>query len=171
MKTSNRSIIKTIAVILMSAFIGTALQSCSGESIVFLQINENNILYALDNDNYEATATGYFVKDGKLIDRLDILDDVTAANLTYRVVGIADRAFVNVPCQMVSIGINVKVIGSGAFSGCSDIATVVINGTSVPLIHDDSFDKNTYENAILMVPNGCSIEGTPWQSFSHISRY
>lgn len=170
MKTSI-AIIKTIAVILMSAFIGIALQSCAGESLVYLQINENNVLYALDNDKCEATATGYFVKDGNLINRLDIPDEVTPVNEAYRVVGIADRAFVNVPCQMVSIGVNVKVVGSGAFSGCSDIAAVVINGTSAPLIHEDSFDKSAYENAILMVPNDCSIEGTPWQSFSHISRY
>lgn len=170
MKTSN-AIVKAIAAILMSAFVGIALQSCAGESLVYLQINKHGILYTLDNDNREATASGYNVKDDSSLNHLDILDEVTPVNEAYRVVGIADRAFVNLPCQMVSIGVNVKVIGSGAFSGCSDIAAVVINGASAPLIHEDSFDKNTYESAMLMVPDGCSIEGTPWQSFSHISRY
>ena len=55
----------------------------------------------------------------------------------------------------MSIGSSVTSIEEYAFSGCSNLTTVISLNTTPPEIYYNTFDKFTYNKATLQVPIGC----------------
>ena len=81
-----------------------------------------------------------------------------------------------VSLEEITIPASVDVLASGAFKGCSNLKTIIIKQTKPCYLNDirgynDCFDSNIYENAVLVVPMGCSSvykTSDNWSKFKHI---
>jgi len=162
MKTN--SVVATVVAILVIIL----LQACAGESLTITSTTVDNITYFLDNEKAEATATGYVIKDGSVNKRLLLPNEIEAVNTHFTVTSVSDGAFINGPWESVEICSSIKSLGSKAFAGCNGIEAVTLYGTIAPTINDDTFDKETYQNAILVIRRDCNIEGSHWLNFTNI---
>lgn len=77
--------------------------------------------------------------------KLTIPDTITVNGVDYRVVSVAEETFKdNEKITKVTIGKNVKIIGSGAFENCKALKTVTFKKTSkVKTIAEEAFGKCT----------------------------
>lgn len=96
--------------------------------------------------------------------------DIADIELHEGVEVIADKAFGSNKCTELMLPSSIKIINSNAFG--SWYLTKVVTEAKVPgLLVDDGFWSDTYEKAILIVPEGCvetyrKAEG--WKQFKHI---
>lgn len=159
------SVIKTFVV---SAIV-FAMHSCAGETLIISGTVADGVSYTFDNDTKEAIATGYVVVDGGLLTKIYLPDELTSANNKYRVTAVEGMAFVGASaCETVEIGANVRTIGAKAFSGCTAIKVVKINGLLTPVLSENVFEPEVYTSATLFVPDGCDISSTNWCKFNNI---
>lgn len=158
---------------LISAFLGMmlafVLSSCAGESITYTGKQQDGVSYSFDNDKSEAIATGYYVEDGKVVTDIVLPEYVEAGKEQFKVVGIADRAFVGGPFVSLTLGGNVRSIGNQAFADCNDIRTVRLHGERLPLLPENAFEQTVYDNARLIVSSGVDVKGTGWEKFANVS--
>lgn len=158
---------------LISAFMGImlafVLSSCAGESITYTGTQQDGVSYSFDNDKSEAIATGYYVKDGKVVTDIVLPEYVEAGKEQFKVVGIADRAFVGGPFVSLTVCGNVRSIGNQAFADCNDIRTVRLQGERLPLLPENAFEQTVYDNARLIVNSGVDVKGTGWEKFANVS--
>lgn len=145
--------------------------SCASEELktYFTSKNQDGVSYSLDNDKFEATAYGYYVKDGIIIKEIVLPAEVEAGSDKFNVVAVADRAFADGPWVSVTIGKNVRTLGYGAFVDCNDIKTVKLEGTQLPLLPENAFEQTVYDNAKLIVSDGVDVTGTGWEKFVNVS--
>jgi len=96
----------------------------------------------------------------------------TNLSLASGTVGIADNAFENCTgLKSITFPSSIKYIGQYAFRNCTGIQYVYSNITAPSSINSDAFDLNTYNNAILKVPNGKTYTYTNtsgWNNFRNI---
>ncbi len=155
----------------LTIMLASMLTSCSGESITVIGKNLDGVSYSFNNDKFEATATGYYVKDGEVFKEIILPADVEAGGEVFKVVVVADRAFVDGPWVSVEFGVNMRTIGSEAFKNCKDIKIVRIQGNTLPTLPENAFDPEVYENATLLIHSGVNVDATPWKKFISISQY
>lgn len=152
-------------------FFTTMISSCAGEEIVVVGIDQDGISYSVEHTTHEATAKGYYAKDGgHVVNNLRIPAEIEVSRVTYKVVAVADRAFGEGQWESVVFGNNIKTIGKEAFVNCSDIKTIRIEGSILPTLSETAFENSVYENATLIINNGMEVDGTPWQRFVNISK-
>ena len=153
----------------LNLILALMLPSCSGESITYTGKQQDGVSYSFDNDKSEATATGYYVQDGKILTDIVLPEYIEAGNEQFKVISIADRAFVGGPFVSVTVGGNVRTIGNEAFADCDDIKTVNLEGKKLPLLPENAFDKTVYDNARLIIGTGIDVKGTGWEKFANVS--
>ena len=111
---------------------------------------ENGYLYRVVNDTEVA-----FLGISKALKTVTIPDTVTHQNKTYSVTAILDKAlYNNKKVKRVTIGKNVKSIGSKAFAKCKKLKKVKIKSTSITKIGKKAFKKNA-EGFTIKVPKKC----------------
>ena len=76
----------------------------------------------------------------------------------------------------ITIPASVTTIGANAFEGCTNIATVTSNATSVPSIASSTFPSEVEDAATLYVPSTVAVRtaysnDTYWSAFDHILPY
>ena len=83
-----------------------------------------------------------------------------------------ERSFKNCSSLKAIYFDGVKNIHSEAFVGCSSLTEIHLKTKTPPSVNEDSFDEETYKNAILFVPEG-TIEvytnSETWNKFEKIS--
>jgi hypothetical protein len=67
----------------------------------------------------------------------------------------------------VNLPSTTETIGDYAFSGITEITTVTINSAEVPTANSTIFDVKVYDNAMLSVPQGTTIDTDPWTRFQN----
>ena len=128
----------------------------------------DGIYYKIMGDNTVEVAAG----DLKYSEETIIPETVTYQGTTYTVTAIGDGAFLDcVDLTSVVIPQTVTSIGNHAFQGCESITSVTCFATTPPTISNESFERNTYNNAKLFVPKGRldvyqAADG--WQNFAYI---
>lgn len=158
------SLVANIFVIML-----VVVSSCAGEDFFPGGTTVEGVSYRFDNSTKEATATGYVVVNGKLLTNISLPDQLTSANLAYKVTAIGDLAFAGASaCESVEIGANVRTIGEMAFSGCTAIKVIKIEGSIAPLLPEDAFEQKVYDSATLILPRGCDITSSNWLKFTNI---
>jgi len=81
---------------------------------------------------------------------------LTSVTIGNSVTSIGSNAFGDCSgLTSVTIGCSVTSISSWAFVGCNSLISVTSLNTTPPVIEEYTFDKETYANATLKVPNGC----------------
>ncbi len=167
----NKKISFSALLALITIMLASMLTSCAGESITYPGISRDGVTYSFDNDKFEATAIGYYVNDGVVIKEIVLPAEVEAGRDLFKVVAVADRAFVDGPVVSVEFGGNMRTIGNEAFKNCKDIKTIRIQGNTLPTLPENAFEPEVYENATLFIPSSVNIENTPWKKFTSISQY
>lgn len=80
-----------------------------------------------------------------------IPDAIKVNGISYKVIEIKDYAFFSSKkLRKVTIGVNVKTIGSGAFAYCDKLTSVVIKGTQLKTVESDAFEYS--KKAKISVP-------------------
>lgn len=80
-----------------------------------------------------------------------IPDVIKVNGISYKVVEIQDYAFFSSKkLRKVTVGSNVKTIGSGAFAYCDKLTSVVIKGTQLKTVESDAFEYS--KKAKISVP-------------------
>lgn len=163
MKISNvfTAIVSTIIV-----SIAVIMSGCAGEELRYSAINYGGVHYEIENN--EATATGYLVENGEVKKSLSLPDKIVASNLSFKVVAVADKAFVGGQWETVTLGANVRSVGEQAFSGCDNLIGICFEGSIPPSLPENAFDPEVYDNAKLVIYSGVDIEGTTWSKFRDI---
>ncbi len=151
-----------------SIILAAVMISCAGERLTFPGTREKGVTYEFNNEKSEATVTGYYVNDGVIIKNLEIPTEITVGKDRYKVVAIADKAFVGGPWESVVLGANIRTIGNKAFENCVDIKIIRIEGNTPPVLPKDAFDSSVYESATLFVNTGINLEGTNWENFTNL---
>lgn len=83
-----------------------------------------------------------------------IPDTVTSSGRAYRVTSIAAKAFKNnKKIKTITIGSNIETIGAEAFSGCTNLQTVIFKGSNTRIIGAKAFYKCTKIKKIV-IPSG-----------------
>ena len=99
------------------------------------------VAFAFDNGNYTYTiissvdkTVSVKWKSGTSPETITIPSTVTYSSTTYKVIAVEDNAFKNCTTAItITIGSNVKTIGSSAFNGCSNVTSINFgSGTSYP---------------------------------------
>lgn len=89
---------------------------------------------------------------GKKRTKLVVPTTVSSGGRTYDVISVSAKCFKgNTKLKAVTIGRNVKRIGSAAFYGCKNLKTIAIKSTKVTAIGSRAFQKIA-KNAIIYVP-------------------
>lgn len=163
MKISNvfTAIVSTIIV-----SIAVIMSGCAGEELRYSAINYGGVHYEIENN--EATATGYLIENGEVKKSLSLPDKIVASNLSFKVVAVADKAFVGGQWETVTLGANVRSVGNEAFSGCKNLIGICFEGSIPPSLPENAFDPETYRLAILCIPVGCNIISSNWLKFRNI---
>ncbi|MDE5758595.1 MAG: leucine-rich repeat domain-containing protein [Allobaculum sp.] len=147
------------------------LSSCSGVWITFLWSEQDGVSYELASDADEATAVGYYVRNGKLGKNIVLPPELEANDKTYKVVAVKDSAFIDGPWEKVVFGSNIRSIGRAAFGNCESIRSVRIDGSVLPELSESAFEDNVYEEATLYINPGVDVSGSAWARFSTVIEF
>lgn len=106
--------------------------------------SEDTVIYE-DSDNDAATS-------------VIIPDTVVLNSKLYKVTKISDGAFSkNTSLKKVAIGSNIETIGAKAFSGCSNLTSISMNGNSLKTIEAGAFENCKKLSRITLSKNVVSI--------------
>lgn len=97
--------------------------------------------------------------------------NLTEIILPESLVEIEPTAFQSAQIVSIKFPPSVKTIGSIAFNLCDKLTSVYCESITPPTSVEDTFDTNTYENATLYVPIGCSnaySRSGAWKYFKSI---
>ncbi len=97
----------------------------------------------------EVTVTGLSQKKPKTV---NIPDTVARGKTKFKVTAIAAKAFSYTDVARVTIGANVKTIGSAAFKGCKKLSAADIRSKKLVTVGKDAF-KGIYAAAKIKVPS------------------
>lgn len=143
------------------------LSACSGESVIYTQINIDNVLYKLSGEDNTASVTGYHAKDDNTPSDLVIHNFVEANNKTYNVTSIEPKAFIDSNFSLIALGNNLERIEKEAFKYTTSIKEVYFLGEVLPILSKDAFEPEVYESATLIVIDGTNIP-YPWSNFKSV---
>lgn len=126
-------------------------------------------LSRLGNGQAEVTSFGL---TGGYTGEVMIPESVTIGDEVLTITSINSDAFMNSGITKVTVPSSVKRIAAGAFFGCNNLKTIVVEG-AVPEVYDGKlFDNSVYSEAKLIVPEG-SVElyssVMPWMCFCNIT--
>ena len=76
---------------------------------------------------------------------------IIISNRVYRVTGIGNSSFAKSPVTSIDMPATISYVGLEAFKGATNLRTVKCRAALPPSIHSNSFDENTYNNAVLSV--------------------
>lgn len=119
---------------------------------------------AYNGGNYKVTSISAaskevtFTSGAKTAKTVSVPATIKIGSDVYKVTGIASGAFKgNKALQTVTIGSNVKTIGTGAFSGCTKLKKVTFKGTALKKIEASAFAGCKKLTAITIPKNVTSI--------------
>lgn len=117
---------------------------------------KNGSKVKVDGHDYKVTSTKSktvsFYNEKKNAKTVTIPKSIKINGKTYKVTSISSNAFKNnKKLTKVTIGSNVKTIGSNAFSGCSKIKTITVKSTKVTKVGKNAL-KGIHKKAAIKVP-------------------
>lgn len=161
--------ISWLSMTVLFSIIMIMLSACSGESIRYLTVNVDNVLYSLSDDGDYAIASGYNYKDVDSQSSLLIQDFVSANGKEYKVTGICERAFINSKFSTVDLGSSIDVIEREAFKYSTTIEEISFSGNTLPVLYENAFEESVYDSAVLIIPENTPVSA-PWDKFKNVKR-
>ncbi len=162
--------------LIFSVMLLAVAAGCAGESIVYTQVNVENVVYSLNNEDGTASAVGYHSKEAVIPAELMIRSDVKANDKTYKVTSVGRRVFAEFDFSSMLyttsliLGDNLEIIHEGAFKYSTAIKEIAFSGPVLPVLAEDAFDEAVYESATLIVPEDVEIP-FPWSKFKNVKRF
>lgn len=138
-------------------FIINALITTTNASAI-VEFGYNDVLYYIHSENDKTVFVGDNVGNTRLKTELEIPAEVTYNGITYKVIGIGDKAFYECrELKTVIIPNAVTTIGNKAFSDCTGLTSITIPN-SVITIGDGAFEACS-ELASITIPNSVTTIG------------
>ena len=141
-------------------FVCTAckLQKTQEISKLVLPQSGDQIIDPSTNNTYHVTnstitnGTVKFIKTTIINSTISIPDTININGVKFRVTSVAKDAFKNNrKIKKITIGKNIKSIGSNAFSGCKNLKTIIVKSKQIQSVGKNAF-KGIYKNAKIKIP-------------------
>ncbi len=131
-----------------------------GGGIKEREFTDNNIIYSILSARTVEVASGG-VYSGDII--------IPATVNGFDVVAIGSGAFKDCDLKSVTIPASVTSIGSDAFSGCTQLATVLSEAKAAPTLGDDAFSDISGSAVLYILKGATGYTTSSWPGFSKIT--